>query len=493
MSNAIARTTCSRRTAALSFVAVAAGAMSLVGGVGANPAAATVQGVYLANTPGISTWTVPAGATTAEFQLAGAAGGNVNGSAGFPGGGGLGGYVTAVLPVTAGDVYTIVVGGAGGQGGGSFGGQGGTNGGGHGGTPGLQFPPAAGSGGGGASDVRLGGDDFGHRVLVAGGGGGAGAASSNAAYGGAGGGLVGGNGTIDTPVPAGGTQTSGGQRGGDPLTAAGGGTSGVFGAGGDGGTRLHVYGGGGGGGGWNGGGGSQGGNGGGGSSFVSPQATSVSNLSGAHAGNGFVHIKYGTSDAAAFVLGSTPSGGVGEPYSYLFATTGSPAPTVTTTSPLPAGLALAAGGTLSGTPTAAGTYPLTLVASNGLGNPASYNVSVTVLALPKVSIAASTITEPSLGTGALVFPVALSRVSTVPVSVHWATKNGTAIAGSDYIAASGTLTVSPGSTLASVAVVIRSDSVSEANETFTVSLTAPSHAKLGTAKATGTIAKPVNP
>ena len=68
----------------------------------------------------------------------------------------------------------------------------------------------------------------------------------------------------------------------------------------------------------------------------------------------------------AFTSGAPSAGMLGKAYSHTFAANGSPAPTFAVKSgALPDGLSLnAASGALSGMPTAAGTYPFTLTASN---------------------------------------------------------------------------------------------------------------------------------
>ena len=59
--------------------------------------------------------------------------------------------------------------------------------------------------------------------------------------------------------------------------------------------------------------------------------------------------------------------------------------------------------------------------------------------------------------------------------------------GSDYEAASGTLTFAPGETSRSIIVAINGDTDNEPHETFVVDLSNPSNATLGDAQATGTI------
>src|SRR6185295_4187105 len=73
-------------------------------------------------------------------------------------------------------------------------------------------------------------------------------------------------------------------------------------------------------------------------------------------------------------------------------------------------------------------------------------------------------------TVAAVFNVTLSAASTQPVSVNFATQNGTATAGSDYTGRSGPITFPAGTTSRTVAIVILSDVLNEADETFFVTL-----------------------
>jgi chitinase len=85
------------------------------------------------------------------------------------------------------------------------------------------------------------------------------------------------------------------------------------------------------------------------------------------------------------------------------------------------------------------------------------------------------------------FTVSLSRASTTPVTVTYSTANGTANAGSDYTSASGTITFAPGETSKTVFVTLTPDTTPEANETFTLTLSAASGGTIGTGSATGTI------
>ena len=93
--------------------------------------------------------------------------------------------------------------------------------------------------------------------------------------------------------------------------------------------------------------------------------------------------------------------------------------------------------------------------------------------------------------GTAVFEVTLSDSAASPVGVTWATADGTAEAGSDYTAASGTLTFAPGGALSqTVTVATAEDDLDEPDETFEVQLAAtllPAGVTLGTSRATLTI------
>ena len=87
----------------------------------------------------------------------------------------------------------------------------------------------------------------------------------------------------------------------------------------------------------------------------------------------------------------------------------------------------------------------------------------------------------------VVFTVSLSATSSQQVTVEYATSDGTAVAGSDFTAESGTLTFGANETSKTVSVATTDDSVDEENETFTLTLSSPTNATLGDATATGTI------
>jgi chitinase len=91
------------------------------------------------------------------------------------------------------------------------------------------------------------------------------------------------------------------------------------------------------------------------------------------------------------------------------------------------------------------------------------------------------------GTRTAVFAVTLSKPATQQVTVNFATANGTAIAGTDYLAVSGTLTFAVGQTTQFVMVTIKGTTGAAPTRAFTVKLKNVVHATLTRAKGTGTI------
>jgi hypothetical protein len=260
-------------------------------------------------TGGPQSFTLPAGVTNVTMSASGASGGaTTNGN-----GRGLGASAAGTFVTAPGAVLTVLVGGAGGNGGGNSpitgvvpGGAGGFNGGGAGGTSdalasGDDF---SGAGGGGASSVLTGSTPF-----VVGGGGGGAIACGIGQSGGNGGFPSGAAGAGGTCIPGtagpgiGGTQSVPGTGGSGGGAGIAGGT-GVTGNGGAGGSvtanAFRVDGGGGGGGGFFAGGGSGGYSGfanaeggGGGSSFLAPSATNpTTEATGTHNGNGVVTLTF---------------------------------------------------------------------------------------------------------------------------------------------------------------------------------------------------------
>jgi hypothetical protein len=85
------------------------------------------------------------------------------------------------------------------------------------------------------------------------------------------------------------------------------------------------------------------------------------------------------------------------------------------------------------------------------------------------------------------FTVSLDAPSSSTVSVQYATADGTAAAGGDYAAASGTITFSPGQTSRVILVRTLDDHVSEPTETFFVNLSSPVGATVARGQGVGSI------
>ncbi len=107
--------------------------------------------------------------------------------------------------------------------------------------------------------------------------------------------------------------------------------------------------------------------------------------------------------------------------------------------------------------------------------------------LPTLSVADVSMTEGDSGSSTARFTVSLSAAAKGTVTVNYATRDATAKAGSDYNAASGTLTFQPGQTSRTVDVAVRGDATDEPNETFALALTNPSGATIARGEATATV------
>lgn len=92
--------------------------------------------------------------------------------------------------------------------------------------------------------------------------------------------------------------------------------------------------------------------------------------------------------------------------------------------------------------------------------------------------------SPLEGSGTLLLTVKRTLGSSGPVSVSWASVNGSANAPGDFIASSGTLDFADGETSKTISITLVNDNVLETNESFTVVLTNPTNnATLGIATA----------
>ncbi|MDB5486360.1 MAG: hypothetical protein JWQ58_75 [Reyranella sp.] len=108
-------------------------------------------------------------------------------------------------------------------------------------------------------------------------------------------------------------------------------------------------------------------------------------------------------------------------------------------------------------------------------------------ALPALSIADLSVAEGNGGHAHFMFVVTLDKAADGPVTVAYSTANGTATAGEDYVASSGTVTFAAGETSKMVHVDIKGDALAEGNEAFTINLSHPAGATIADGTAIGTL------
>ncbi|HZH29791.1 MAG TPA: Calx-beta domain-containing protein [Pyrinomonadaceae bacterium] len=106
---------------------------------------------------------------------------------------------------------------------------------------------------------------------------------------------------------------------------------------------------------------------------------------------------------------------------------------------------------------------------------------------PAVTPVGMSVPEGDSGTTTAQFIVRLSNASVETVSVNYATANGTATAGADYVAASGTLTFQPGELEKLIPLQINGDTTDEGEERFTVNFSNPVNANINFGNNTVTI------
>src|SRR6478735_2860909 len=88
---------------------------------------------------------------------------------------------------------------------------------------------------------------------------------------------------------------------------------------------------------------------------------------------------------------------------------------------------------------------------------------------PKPRLSAQAVTVLDNGVQAVV-ALKLSKKATKTVKVAWATKDGTALAGSDYTKSSGTVIIKEGRRTGTITVPVLDDAAHEGTESFTVIL-----------------------
>jgi len=150
-------------------------------------------------------------------------------------------------------------------------------------------------------------------------------------------------------------------------------------------------------------------------------------------------------------------------------------------------------------PKAKGTLPYGTAGFMAKHTDGSYdNLIIDRMVGPGISVSDSSVIEGHRGTTPMVFTVSLSSPRSIPVSVDYATNEGTAgttalissplsVAGPDYSPVSGTLTIPAGSTSQTFSVPVNGDTTYEGDETFIVKLNNPVDATISDGQGTGTI------
>lgn len=142
-------------------------------------------------------------------------------------------------------------------------------------------------------------------------------------------------------------------------------------------------------------------------------------------------------------------------------------------------------------PTSAAGKQLKVTLTIKAGGSAATKVAsfrVATAAQPLVSVSDASVVEGNAGTTPMSFTLTLSAATTRPVTVRFATADGTATAPGDYVAASGSVTFQPGTRVGNVVIGVVGDTAIEPDETFGLELSGAVGATIARGTATGTIA-----
>lgn len=167
--------------------------------------------------------------------------------------------------------------------------------------------------------------------------------------------------------------------------------------------------------------------------------------SASHTGTRSYSVTVSPSNTLTLSPTTLPNGTAGTAYSQTITASGGTSPYTFTKSSgtLPAGLALSSNGVLSGTPTTAATSSFTIKATDSAGNhigSRSYSVTVASSTGTCSGISFSVNSVEVMEGDPLTFTVTKTGSTSSSCSVDYATADGTARAGTNYVAASGTLT-----------------------------------------------------
>lgn len=118
-------------------------------------------------------------------------------------------------------------------------------------------------------------------------------------------------------------------------------------------------------------------------------------------------------------------------------------------------------------------YTMTVIGTDGTMYGIEDGILFAIGKTPGVSV--SDVTVPYVGTSAM-FTMTLDYPRTLPITVNYATANGTAIAGVNYTATSGSVTFDPGQMSKTVTVPVNARSVTGASASFFLNLTSATNA-----------------
>jgi PKD repeat protein/DNA/RNA endonuclease G (NUC1) len=137
--------------------------------------------------------------------------------------------------------------------------------------------------------------------------------------------------------------------------------------------------------------------------------------------------------------------------------------------------------------TESGIYTVTYSVRDDSNASSNDTLQLTVKKLPTLAVNDISIVEGDNGTANAVFTVSLNEASTRPVAVNYSTANGTAVAGVDYTATTGSITFAPGQTSQSVTIAINGDRLDEIDENLSLNLTSPVNATIADDRGIATI------
>jgi hypothetical protein len=165
--------------------------------------------------------------------------------------------------------------------------------------------------------------------------------------------------------------------------------------------------------------------------------------------------------------------------SFTITTIGTPAPSITETGAFPTGVSFVDNhngtGTLSGTPSAAGTFHLTFSAANGLGAPATQSFTLSVIVQANQTISFPSIPNQTFGAG----PLVLNATASSGLPVSYAVTSGPATIGGNMLTITGVGSVTVHANqagnvyYAAATTVSRTFYVAQAHQTITYTTNAP--------------------